>query len=224
MFKAFSTEMDNVIDDGSDNEMISNYVEEESSQEPKDSIKSGRSKSSNTGSSQRKSSRSTRWKASKDPLVPKTSTRGKSRRGIFKKKPYKSPEAIVTPMTSSFIYLKGVYLQVGDVVSIMDEDGSLYYAQLRGFLTDQYSEKSACITWLIPTQESPKDGSFDADTFVLGPEEDIPRKLEYMEFVQHAPVDHFSRSALSKLSCPDLNVNSRGYIWTRLGVEKSSLS
>ena len=50
----------------------------------------------------------------------------------------------------------------------MDEDdGGIYYAQLRGFLQDQYNDKSAVITWLIPTLESPLEG-FDASSFILG--------------------------------------------------------
>ena len=41
---------------------------------------------------------------------------------------------------------------LGDIVSVEDiDDGSVYYAQLRGFLTDQYCEKSGVITWLLPT-------------------------------------------------------------------------
>ena len=98
----------------------------------------------------------------------------------------------------------------------MDHDGSLYYAQLRGFLTDQYCEKSACITWLLPTQESPEDGSFDADTFILGPEEDIPRKLEYMEFVQHAPLDYFKRNVTSTSNENDMDPKTGGYIYCRM--------
>ncbi|ESO93483.1 hypothetical protein LOTGIDRAFT_178504 [Lottia gigantea] len=57
-------------------------------------------------------------------------------------------------------------------------------------LQDQYNEKSAVITWLLPTQSSPSD-RFDPSTYILGPEEDLPRKLEFMEFVCHAPSDYF---------------------------------
>lgn len=38
-----------------------------------------------------------------------------------------------------------------------EEDGKPYYAQIRGFVQDQYCEKSAALTWLIPTQASPND-------------------------------------------------------------------
>ena len=62
---------------------------------------------------------------------------------------------------------QSLYYQVGDIVSVMDEDGDIYYAQLRGFMQDQYMNKSAVITWLLPTTESPPEG-FDSSTFILG--------------------------------------------------------
>lgn len=48
-----------------------------------------------------------------------------------------------------------------------------YFAQIRAFLTDQYGEKSAVVTWLIPIDsnyakriQTAKD--FDPDMFLLG--------------------------------------------------------
>lgn len=64
-------------------------------------------------------------------------------------------------------WLQGFYWQVGDIVSVIDEDGALYYAQIRGFLQDPYNEKSAVITWLVPTLLSPPS-DFDASTYILG--------------------------------------------------------
>ena len=55
-----------------------------------------------------------------------------------------------------FLHLfQGQYFQKGDIVSVTDVGGGIFYAQLRGFLTDQYCEKSAVITWLLPTTNSP---------------------------------------------------------------------
>ncbi len=78
-------------------------------------------------------------------------------------------------------------------MSVVDWDsGGIYYAQLRGFLTDQYCEKSCAITWLLPTINSPEpEDGFDPSTYVIGPEEDLPRKLDYFTFVMHAPDDYF---------------------------------
>lgn len=50
---------------------------------------------------------------------------------------------------------------------IDEQDGKTYYAQIRGFIQDQYCEKSAALTWLIPTTASPKD-YFDPATYIIG--------------------------------------------------------
>lgn len=68
---------------------------------------------------------------------------------------------------------QGVYYQTGDVIKVTDEeDGKPYYAQIRGFIQDQYCEKSAALTWLIPTQSSPKD-HFDPGTYIVGEQWEI---------------------------------------------------
>lgn len=67
-----------------------------------------------------------------------------------------------------FCFSQGVYYQIGDVVSVIDEqDGKPYYAQIRGFIQDQYCEKSAALTWLIPTLASPRD-QFDPASYIVG--------------------------------------------------------
>ncbi|MEQ2175100.1 GATA zinc finger domain-containing protein 1, partial [Goodea atripinnis] len=51
--------------------------------------------------------------------------------------------------------------------------------------------------------------------FVLGPEEDLPRKMDYLEFVCHAPSEYFkSRSSPFPTIplCPE-----KGFIWTHIG-------
>ena len=48
------------------------------------------------------------------------------------------------------------------------------------------------ITWLLPTTNSPPpEAGFDPATYVIGPEEELPRKLDYLTFVMHAPDDYF---------------------------------
>ncbi|KFM73812.1 GATA zinc finger domain-containing protein 1, partial [Stegodyphus mimosarum] len=142
-------------------------------------------------------------------------TPAKSRRIIFKKnRPIKSLRAISTPINSERLYYKGSYFTRGDVVSLVDASGRVYYAQVRGFLQDQFCEKSAVITWLLPTQGSPKD-RFDPATYILGPEEDIPRNLDCIEFVCHAPSEYFKakRSPYPELpSKPEI-----GVMWTKSG-------
>ena len=95
--------------------------------------------------------------------------KGKSRRNVFKKHVYKAPPSIITPMTSSSVYFNGMYYQIGDIVSLQDVGGGTYYAQIRGLMTDQYCEKSAVISWLIPTRDSPPPSEgFDPTTYLLG--------------------------------------------------------
>lgn len=159
--------------------------------------------------------RSTKYKA--PASEKKVSTKGKGRRHIFKlKNPIKAPESVATIITSESVFHKGVYYQTGDVIKVTDEeDGKPYYAQIRGFVQDQYCEKSAALTWLLPTQASPRD-QFDPGTYIVGPEDDLPRKMEYLEFVCHAPSEYFkSRSS----PFPTIPIRpEKGYVWTHLGV------
>ncbi|NXB38966.1 GATD1 protein, partial [Eulacestoma nigropectus] len=159
--------------------------------------------------------RNTKYKSA-PAAEKKVSTKGKGRRHIFKlKNPIKAPESVSTIITAESIFYKGVYYQIGDVVSVVDEqDGRTYYAQIRGFIQDQYCEKSAALTWLIPTQASPKD-CFDPASYIIGPEEDLPRKMEYLEFVCHAPSEYFKSRSSPFPTIPTRP--EKGYIWTHVG-------
>ena len=104
--------------------------------------------------------------------------------------PSKCEVLVSTIHTSDFVFHRGFYMQVGDVVALFDmnDKDSVYFAQIRAFLTDQYGEKSAVITWLIPVEgwlhkEMKTGQDFDPDMFMLGPAEDLPRPLDCMEFV-----------------------------------------
>ncbi|XP_056670238.1 GATA zinc finger domain-containing protein 1-like [Monodelphis domestica] len=159
--------------------------------------------------------RNTKYKSA-PAAEKKESTKGKGRRHIFKlKNPIKAPEAVSTIITAESIFHKGMYYQIGDVVSVVDEqDGKTYYAQIRGFIQDQYCEKSAALTWLILTLASPKD-QFDPASYIIGPEEDLPRKMEYLEFVCHAPSEYFKSRSSPFPTVPTRPEN--GYIWTHVG-------
>lgn len=74
----------------------------------------------------------------------------------------------------------------------MDDQSDVYYAQVRGIMIDSFQEKSAYLSWLIPTTESPnpREG-FDAATYILGHDEELSRKLSCMQFVMHAPSNYY---------------------------------
>lgn len=59
----------------------------------------------------------------------------------------------------------------------------------------------------------PEDG-FSPETYIIGPEEDLPRKLEYMEFVMHAPSDYYKLK--NTPYPPTLDERGTGFIWTSL--------
>jgi len=163
--------------------------------------------------------KSTRIKPPKKSVPPaptrSLSNKGKGRRFIFKKNvPLRAPVPVATVVTGESVFHKDQYYQVGDVVSLVDHGGGVFYAQLRGFLSDQYNDKSAIITWLLPTVGSPP-GTFDPNTYILGPEEELPRKMEFMEFVCHAPSDYFrAKDAPYKTVNPEPTLS---YIWTSIG-------
>ncbi|XP_062537846.1 GATA zinc finger domain-containing protein 1 [Armigeres subalbatus] len=117
---------------------------------------------------------------------------GRSRRFIFKKNPMKAPTITVTTRTVETLFHNNIYYQIGDIVSLMDAKDNVYYAQIHGLQIDSYCEKSAYITWLIPTTVSPPPKQrFDPSSYLIGPEEDMPRKLSCMEFVMHAPSSYY---------------------------------
>ncbi|XP_028027452.1 GATA zinc finger domain-containing protein 1 [Bombyx mandarina] len=176
-----------------------------------------------TGKGTRKSTRSTRYKP-KTPAPPplkQPAPRGRGRRSLFKRQPLKAPTATATVVTSDSVFYQGMYMQVGDIVSMTDIDGGTYYAQIRGFLTDEYCEKSAAVTWLLPTKASPPpEKCFDPATYIIGPEEELPRKLEYMEFVMHAPSDYYKASnSPYPLTDNELN-NYTGFVWTSMDAKE----
>lgn len=90
-------------------------------------------------------------------------------------------------------------------------------------MIDNFCEKSAFITWLLPTQSTPTSiDRFDPSTYVVGPEEDHPRLLSCMEFVMHAPSDYYHDKSTPY---PSIDSNpygssssssSGGFIWTNI--------
>ncbi|XP_023707345.1 GATA zinc finger domain-containing protein 1 [Cryptotermes secundus] len=206
-----------------------NFNEKNSSnikvEEPVNACKSGPHEAGGPKIATRKSTRNTRsYKTRLNPYaLPKpVAPKGKGRRVIFKKCCTKAPAAVATPVTSDYVFYKGSYFQVGDIVSMRDVEGGLYYAQIRGLLTDQYCEKSCVVTWLLPTQESPNtEEGFDPATYIIGPEEDIPRKLECVEFVMHAPSDYF-KARNTPFPPTHVDGSESNFIWTRLAPQMRS--
>lgn len=166
----------------------------------------------------RKSTRITRnyrTRQNPDALPKQASQKGKGRRSLFKKTPVKAPSAVATVVTGNRVNFKGTYFHTGDIVSVRDVEGGLYYAQIRGLMIDQYAEKSAALTWLIPTTKIFfGNGKFKPSDYVLGPDEEVPRKLGCLEFVMHAPCDYYALSSPYPPVTP--HPSETNFIWGRL--------
>jgi len=179
----------------------------------KDSVASGLISRNNRKGKSKKASVKSNGKGKRNTR----SNKGKGRRTILKKKPTKSLPETATFTTSDRICFEGQFYNKGDIVSVVSiDDDDIYYAQLRGFLTDQYSDKHAAITWLLPTRNSPPPSEgFHPGTYILGPEEELPRRMEVFTFVMHAPDDYFyNRRAPYKTTAPPADSN---FTSTRLG-------
>ncbi|GBM10275.1 GATA zinc finger domain-containing protein 1 [Araneus ventricosus] len=169
-----------------------------------------------------KSSAKNKIKVLRTKQNPTYKTGQSRRRKIFKKNKavYKAPRAISVPVPTDRVYYRGSYFTKGDVVSLIDDKERVYYAQIRGLLQDQYCEKSAVITWLLPTQSSPK-GRFDPATYIIGPEEDFPRTLDCLEFVCHSPSEYYHVKNPAHPEVPEKPVC--GFAWTSKGPRIVSL-
>ncbi|OQR71939.1 GATA zinc finger domain-containing protein 1-like [Tropilaelaps mercedesae] len=145
----------------------------------------------------------------------------KSRRTVMFKRapPTKTAPSVAHFITTPYVRHKGSYLQSGDIVSMLGDDGEIYYAQLRSFLVDQFGQLSTTISWLIPSERSPVDGSFDPASFVIGPEEDFPRELASMSFECHAPSDYYLSRSRPVLF--DERKACKAFTWTALGQPRA---
>lgn len=169
----------------------------------------------------RKSTRSTRFK---NKAITRQKSKSTSRRSNqFKNtRPTKTPTNIsAETKTKNCVFHDGFYYQIGDIVSLMCK-GKKYYAQIRSLIVDTFCEKSAVLTWLIPTTSSPDPNEeFDPSTYLVGLEEDIPRRIaNTMEFVMNAPSSYFINKT-EPYARPDELVdglysekNKKGFVWT----------
>lgn len=106
---------------------------------------------------------------------------------------------------------------------MVDKNKDMYYAQIRGLMVDSYCEKSAFLTWLIPTEMSPPPNErFEPSTYLIGPDEDLARKLSCMEFLMNAPSNYYHNKD-NPYPAPDTYNNGAdpaetngGFIWKNM--------
>ncbi|GIY14617.1 GATA zinc finger domain-containing protein 1 [Caerostris darwini] len=133
---------------------------------------------------------------------------------------FKNKRPILVPVNTGRIQHHGMPLINGDIVSLVNDQRQVRYAQIRCLLQDQYYQNNALITWLFPTEKSFK-GQFDPATYIIGHEDNVPRSLDFLEFVCHQPSEYFK----SKLQ-PDtdnLLEPDMGYVLTSKGYKVVTL-
>jgi GATA zinc finger domain-containing protein 1 len=160
-----------------------------------------------------------------------------------KKLPYKTPTSTATISTVDSLFYDKSYIQVGDIVSVIDKNEDVYYAQIRGLMVDSYCQKAAFLTWLIPTKSSPPPAEkFDPSSYLIGkskirqifirylsiksipfhkgPEEDFPRKLSCMRFIMHAPSNYYfdknTPYPTPDVYCSDTHEQNSNFIWSNI--------
>ncbi|XP_059488273.1 GATA zinc finger domain-containing protein 1-like [Neocloeon triangulifer] len=153
------------------------------------------------------------------PTTRPTLPKGKGRRSQLKRIPQRLTNLVRESYTRSYAFLNGQYFQIGDVVSLMDEQGDIFYAQITGMMHDHNYQKSATIAWLIPKNVT-ENTSFDPSDYSLGPRETVPRMLESMHFEMHLPPDFFRpiKAPYRTPRCP----SDTGFVWVRLNRENEN--
>ncbi|CAH8509251.1 unnamed protein product [Schistosoma turkestanicum] len=119
-----------------------------------------------------------------------TTQRPRSRRHMFKRETQKlaNPPALIS--LRNCVYHEDVWYHVGDIVSLLDVDGEIFYAQIRGLATDSVGDNCCFLTWLIPVSGC-RDEEFRPSDYIIGMEEDILRDLSCCKLVCRCPADYF---------------------------------
>uniref|UniRef100_A0A914WEV1 GATA zinc finger domain-containing protein 1 n=1 Tax=Plectus sambesii TaxID=2011161 RepID=A0A914WEV1_9BILA len=103
-------------------------------------------------------------------------------------RPVKAPTRRATVSTSDSVWHLDRRFSIGDIVSVQDvDDGLLYFAQVRGLLTDPYCEKFAALTWLVPTEAAVDPNQFEPEAFVHAIIDESLYNLQHVDFVTRRP-------------------------------------
>ncbi|CAH8574972.1 unnamed protein product [Schistosoma rodhaini] len=119
-----------------------------------------------------------------------TAQKSRSRRHILKRETQKlgNPPALIS--LRSCVYHENIWYHVGDIVSLLDVDGEVFYAQIRGLATDLVGDSCCFLTWLIPASGC-RDEEFRPSDYIIGMEEDVLRDLRCCKLVCRCPSDYF---------------------------------
>ncbi|CAH8548016.1 unnamed protein product [Schistosoma intercalatum] len=96
-----------------------------------------------------------------------TAQKSRSRRHVLKRETQKlgNPPALIS--LRNCVYHENVWYHVGDIVSLLDVDGEVFYAQIRGLATDLVGDSCCFLTWLIPVSGC-RDEEFRPSDYIIG--------------------------------------------------------
>ncbi|CAH8856608.1 unnamed protein product [Trichobilharzia szidati] len=117
-------------------------------------------------------------------------TGSRSRRHVLKKEARKLAISPALITLKNCVFHENVWYRVGDIVSLLDMDGEVYYAQIRGLGTDFAGDNCCFLTWLIPVLGC-RDEEFRPSDYIIGMEEDVIRDLSCCKLVCRCPADYF---------------------------------
>ncbi|CAG0916868.1 unnamed protein product [Notodromas monacha] len=173
-------------------------------------------------------------KPSSDTGTPNPQTPAPLKRGLEHDRKCRSEEFKSASCFSKFAHRISTFIQTpkvfhdkiwwntGDIVCAAGMDNRIYYAQTRGFLCDQYGNKSCALTWLVP--KTPRDSvsvdNFEPAEYLLAYNQDEPQDLDDLTWVCRAPSDYYSPVNAPYRVKPAVN---RGFVWTRMGPIETPL-
>nr|CAH8853830.1 unnamed protein product [Trichobilharzia regenti] len=93
-------------------------------------------------------------------------TGSRSRRHVLKKDARKLAISPALITLKNCVFHENVWYRVGDIVSLLDMDGEVYYAQIRGLATDFVGDNCCFLTWLIPVSGC-RDEEFRPSDYII---------------------------------------------------------
>ena len=123
----------------------------------------------------------------------------------------KPSHAYMQPSTSvcDRAYHEGIRFESGDIVSLIDRDNQgIYFAMIRGLISDIEANKFAFLTWLLPLEpvhvKSINKPAFLPSKYCMGPQDYVPRSIACLRFECSSPLSPSYRYPKSKLDSPFL--------------------
>ncbi|KAI6660450.1 GATA zinc finger domain-containing protein 1-like [Oopsacas minuta] len=105
------------------------------------------------------------------------------------------------------VFHDGIRFEPGDIVSLIDRDNQgIYYAMIRGLISDIEANKFAFLTWLLPLEpvhvKSLIKPSFLPSKYCMGPHDYAPRRVACLRFECSSPLSASYKYPKNKIDSP----------------------